>query len=391
MGRRDAPGRFAVAGMPSEDRGPAVSAAPRFEVLDAMRGLAAFAVVIHHAWMTLPESLTDPWLGFLRWPLGLSPLFMIHDGRAAVMFFFVLSGFVLALPLLRGGAFSYGVYAGRRFCRIWLPFAASILLSVALYHAIAPGFVEGVSRWFHTDSWQVASTADLVVLHLLMFGTNDVVGLNNVMWSLVYELRISLIFPLIVLLTRGPIWLAVVTGLAVQLGADVAIHLQGLPLRPYNGADAMQSLLLTAHFLGSFMLGALLARHRELLLFNLARMHGWTRPILWAAAICLVAFRLDPVSAVGAALLILLALESARFQRLMSRNAFIWLGRNSFSLYLVHLPVLLTLVHGFAHLVPVPTLVAVSIGVSLLASEVMYRLVEGPSIALGRSVGRRMR
>jgi peptidoglycan/LPS O-acetylase OafA/YrhL len=62
--------------------------------LDALRGIAAFIVVLHHAWLSLPNR--PEWL---QWLLETTPLRPIAMGRQAVLFFFVLSGFVLTRAL----------------------------------------------------------------------------------------------------------------------------------------------------------------------------------------------------------------------------------------------------------------------------------------------------
>ena len=68
-----------------------------------------------------------PW-AWLRY----TPLRLLVDGEAAVILFFVLSGYVLALPFIAGTQLTYGRYLVKRICRIWLPFAAAILLAAAL-------------------------------------------------------------------------------------------------------------------------------------------------------------------------------------------------------------------------------------------------------------------
>jgi peptidoglycan/LPS O-acetylase OafA/YrhL len=76
----------------------------RVKTLDAVRGLAALVVALDHAYLTVPEgirtgihSYAEPWF-WLRY----SPLRLMLQGSAAVMAFFVLSGFVLILPFLDG-------------------------------------------------------------------------------------------------------------------------------------------------------------------------------------------------------------------------------------------------------------------------------------------------
>ena len=54
------------------------------------------------------------------WWLTETPLAVLRAGREAVDFFFVLSGFVLVLPFLKGPV-AYPDFVFRRVCRIWIP------------------------------------------------------------------------------------------------------------------------------------------------------------------------------------------------------------------------------------------------------------------------------
>ena len=63
-----------------------------------------------------------------------------------------------------------------------------------------------------------------------------------------------------------------------------------------------------------------------------------------------------------------------------------WLGTRSFSLYLIHFPVVIALSHVIDpdHLV---VLIAVELAASLLAAEAFCRLIERPSHRLSKRVG----
>ena len=55
---------------------------------------------------------------------------LIAAGREAVVFFFVLSGFVLSVPYAGPRAPRYGKFLAKRMCRIYPPFAAAVLISM---------------------------------------------------------------------------------------------------------------------------------------------------------------------------------------------------------------------------------------------------------------------
>ena len=97
---------------------------------------------------------------------------------------------------------------------------------------------------------------------------------------------------------------------------------------------------------------------------------------------------------VGAVLIVLLFVSWDPAKRLGDTAAAQWLGRVSFSLYLVHLPIILAAV-TLLRSVSLPLALAVSVAASLVAAELFYRYVEQPahrlSTAAGRAVGRRTR
>ena len=71
----------------------------RFEALDSLRGLAALVVVINHGLDLFPGIGGPPIVvGLAVGRVLHSPLSLLWDGLGAVAVFFVLSGFVLALP-----------------------------------------------------------------------------------------------------------------------------------------------------------------------------------------------------------------------------------------------------------------------------------------------------
>ena len=101
----------------------------RYRALDAVRGLAAISIVVHHCILSLPQDTQDRIEALLKY----TPLRPFSTGRPFVLLFFVLSGFVLAVAIRSEQRFTYGAFVAKRFCRIYLPYAASLAFSIAIF------------------------------------------------------------------------------------------------------------------------------------------------------------------------------------------------------------------------------------------------------------------
>ena len=356
----------------------------RVRVLDSLRGLAAFMVVLYHAWQTLPAG---PLADGIRQALLFAPFKAAVGARPAVILFFVLSGYVLALAPARGPGegIGWGGFALRRICRIWLPFAAPVLLSAGLWWVLRSAALPDVHPWFNADPWSATPDATALGRHLAMLGDTHSAHLNVVMWSLTYELRISLLFPLLLLAVQRLSLRMLLPGmLALQVVTDATMRWLGLPLAPFFGDGWAGATLTTLHFVNCFPVGALLALRGSAVQAILAGLPDPALAGLWIAAILLLGPSVDCTCTLGAALLMALATGSLRARRVLEVPPLLWLGRVSYSLYLVHVPVLLVIVHGLHGLLPLEALLLLAIPLALLAAQAMNCWAEQPAIALAR-------
>jgi peptidoglycan/LPS O-acetylase OafA/YrhL len=370
----------------------------RIDELDAVRGIAALVVVLHHCWQALlPDQNTFPFvLGALpitaqaRWAawINLSPLKLLFAGHPAVGLFFVLSGLVLTKQLQGARHLGYGQFVIRRFFRIWVPFAIVILVAALLCQRLGGPLVD--LPWIN-ESWSAVPGLSLVAGHLLMLGTSYYVSLDNPMWSLVHELRISLVFPLIARLAERA-WrpllfasLGLFTLLSITHLTDFAI---GTVAHTALGRDLLHSLVQTLRYTLFFVLGIGLGL-KGAAVGTWLRQRSRARLQLWVLAFALLALPylagyIELAYAVGATLLLALCMHSLRARQLLKMPVLAWLGRVSYSLYLVHLLVLLSLVHALHGVLPLPAILVLGVTLSLGAADLCNRLIELPANRLGK-------
>lgn len=360
--------------------------ADRLEELDALRGLAAVAVLIHHAVQLIPryETPAITGAGWLRYTMTqLTPLRIVEMGRPAVLFFFVLSGYVLVRALLRNGSPGLGAFAAQRTIRLGLPVAVSVLLSVALYAGFAEPALPAEWRERSLFTWLEPPTLGQVASNIALMADNDDMRLNVVLWSLVHEWRLSLLLPL-VLLFRGRVALFIAAVLALM-----AIGIMGgaTENRVLLGPQLHSTVAASLYFTGGLGTGALLA-----LAFgqDVPRLGPQAMLAAGMATIALFSMSSDLPVYAASALLIVMARQPGRLRALLRSPLLVGLGAISFSLYLVHVPVLVATMHALHDDWPPEAMAAFATLLALAAALPMYRCVEVPSRRLARRVEKRL-
>ena len=369
----------------------------RFEELDLLRGLAALTVVFGHFAATFPA------LAWWSLPFQYGPLSIFIAGHQAVVFFFVLSGFVLSLPFQKGTPVSYNVYITKRILRIYPPYICAVGVAFFFREWLYAGPVPGVGAWFNA-SWGTPVTWAVAKNYLIMIGPfrgNDFIP---VIWSLIHEMRISIIFPaLIWLVIRRP---KTSFGVAVLVSGGCFALFELRDRNIIREPFALQTL----QYVGVFIVGALLARYRGPLVARFAGLSRRAKGSVLGAAVLLYTYiywlppwvaQCNPqaaawlerevlgeaVTTAGVCLFIVAALSG--MPSVLTTRPFKFLGAISYSLYLYHaicLKIAVTVLHGRMPLWLVLLLaLAASFGVSALS----YYTVERPSVRLGRWLTKR--
>jgi peptidoglycan/LPS O-acetylase OafA/YrhL len=366
--------------------------------LDSLRGAAAFVVLCHHllliqpaAWLSysqsLPFRLENPW----SW-IYATPLSLLVNGQASVLIFFVLSGLVLALSFVGRDRQDYAPFLIKRFTRLWPAFAVAILISAGLQWLAGRIPPAGVSNWF-LGSWNVPPSLQVVAQHLELtqFLSKASGELDNPMWSLVHELRISLIFPALVFFAFR--WPFSATALSIVL-MPICFVILGSAYR-----DIAASFADTGIYIWLFVAGAVLAANLQIarnLMASLSR-PVWTA--VWIASLALLMFAkggdIYPLhkaakllaAGMGAIAIVAMCTGENRITRLLETPLPAWLGKVSYSLYLIHVPAMLTVFYLFPG-APYLLNAGISLLCALAMAEVLYRRIEAPSMRIGRNWAR---
>ena len=363
----------------------------RYIELDSLRGLAAGTVVLHHLSYVFHTTQTFKILDH-------SPLRVLGAGHEAVILFFLLSGFVLSVPFSRPDAPGYLAYIVKRICRIYLPYLAAVGLALLGAHFLYTLVPTG-NNWID-GTWSQRPTPRLVLQHLILLKQFDYAQLNTAFWSLVFEARISIIFPALW-------WIANRFRHTVILPAAFAITMLCAALSERLGhPDFWLTFLYSAFFLVGIVLfkrlPAISARLRrvgptvrgllianmllcfylpETMRFPLGRIHGLVTMQMYLREWVILA---------GASGCMIAALEWQAFRHLLHRPALLRLGQISFSMYLVHGTLLFALIRAFHDRLNIFWLAPVYLIGTYLAAEAFHFCVERPSIALGRHMAKRL-
>jgi peptidoglycan/LPS O-acetylase OafA/YrhL len=304
------------------------------------------------------------------------------------LLFFVLSGFVLALQV-RGGP-SYVAFVLHRFFRLQIPYLVAITVAMGLGWW-ATGRGPHLSAWFDAV-WTKGPTIRDAVMQWSLIGHFDPMSFNPPVWSLVYEMRISLIFPLLAVCCFRFGWRSAMAIPFLLLGASGIEHV-------LHRSSWAVDLSATALYVPLFVTGILVASDRERIVRFTGRlgptMIGLTAAValllytypfwFWPGSRLLHLWVIDTAFVtLGATYFIVLALSMPRLAGWLAVPPLRWLGRVSYSLYLTHVLVLLGMVHALSGLLPLPTLLLIGVGASLVGADLFNRAVEQPALRIGR-------
>lgn len=302
---------------------------------------------------------------------------IVLNAHAAVVVFFVLSGFVLGKSLRTRGltAGTITQFYVRRIFRIYPAMWVAITLGLGYFLFVrdipAPHFAAWANKHY-----------DPALLSAVM-AAETYLGINNyllpTLWTITVELAASVLLPFIVLAMTRWRW----STLPLLIGLAILSMISGVALRtvPLYMIDFALGAALAVY--GTDRIGrgsALAAAGAVTILLFFRQLHGWT----YDAAV--------PGLVEGLAATVLIATIVQKGSRILNHRALTTIGDWSYSIYLLHLPIayaIARLIDHFLWVTPLddraPLLVMMmTTVVTVPLAALMYRFIELPGIVLGK-------
>ena len=311
----------------------------KLNAAESIRGLACMAVVFSHLSLSFfPDlhafdvvgPLQPSWMAWIHQ----SPFGFWFSGTAAVYVFFVLSGYVLSFAIYKHAnqlqtKVKNMLY--KRYPRLAIPALFSCLLTWLLFQSFQVD-PQNVGAWLADYLTQSVSLKDAIyqgAIGSFLFAQSSV---NWVLWTMQVELFGSLLLFLLILIRQYQQWLFFLAAVLL-LSISYWIWSEGVFLG-----------------LSCFVLGMLIyAYARELPLFvailmglsglYLAGTHDNSGSYQWLVAL-LGTKTYDYANALAGVLLVYSILMSPQISSYLDQKGLVKLGEWSFSIYLLHLPLL---------------------------------------------------
>lgn len=379
--------------------------AERFMELEGLRGLAAIIVVVFHAILMFypglfygPESYGGLPIQNMRFEDNLyaNPLMGILTGSFSVAIFFVLSGFVLSVGFLKkGDAGIIKRLAAKRYIRLTLPALAAILFSYIIIQSGLGAWKVQAAEITHS-SWlaglwtQAPSLWDALTQSVYGVFVTGSASYNPVLWTMKYELIGSfIIFGVALLFSNSKYrWivyliLCLVFHSSWYLGFIIGMILADLYVNHKKQLLSIPAWALVIGAIAGVGLGAFPPTNLRGTLFQWIQIPSMTH-----------AQNMSFYLTVAATLVILAVLSLPRLVKFFAHPKIALFGKYTFALYLVHMPILLSLGAGVfvAVFKEVGFHMAVAISMSaafiviIPISYLFERYIDAPSIKLSSSI-----
>ncbi|MNR79359.1 Acyltransferase family protein [compost metagenome] len=343
-----------------------MSTVSRMPCVDALKAVACLLIVFHH--LAFYGPMSD-----IAYPLMPTVIDLFYQyGRMAVQAFFVIAGFLLATKFAPDGAASVSrplnaIY--QRYLRLVIPYLVALVFAI-LCAALA-------REWVSSDSIPDAPSFAQLLPHIfLLQDLLDQDALSAGVWYVAIDFQLFAVAALLLWLagkieahagTKRP-HLRLLGPLFITLLTLVSLFV-------FNRNQGLDETAL--YFFGSYGLGALAY-------WATRRQHG----MFWLMLLCavvlaalLVEFR-GRILVAGCVMLVLgVARQSGALERWVMPGFLTYLGRISYSVFLIHFPLCMLVNAVFFHFFPHQAVanvigMLVAVGVSIGGGALLFRWVE---------------
>ncbi|MCU5501174.1 acyltransferase, partial [Bacillus wiedmannii] len=274
-----------------------------------------------------------------------------------------------------------------------IPYIVAIIIAILCQTTMSKYGISNLSEWFNR-SWTIESSLSLIAQHILLIGKYNTDAYNGVIWSLVHEMRISIIFPLVLMVClRKTLRYSLLSLFSFSICSVVILFL-------FHSSLTLTSYALTLHYTVLFLLGALVAKYKNnLIVFYSNRTKN--EKIAWFLFAVLLymyeglvgeinllnnfIFR-DYVVAISACLFVILSLSVSTLSSLLRNKYLLYLGKISYSLYLYHIISLFSLVYMLHEIFPLPIVLMLSLILSFILAIISYLFVEKFAFRIGKYI-----
>jgi peptidoglycan/LPS O-acetylase OafA/YrhL len=338
-----------TAGSGTELRHEQYLASSHRPAFDGMRGIGFLLVITAH----IPSA----------------PLFGYLQGWSAVWLFFVISGYLLTMLMMReeqaNGRIRFGPFLIKRFFRIVPAYLAAVLIYWLACLMLAP---------LADEIEPFKARLPYYLTFMPEYAQTKVFTIFVHSWTVGIELKFYLLFPpLVFLLIKDATWRLAVTAITAVLLTTIGTF--------------------TAHSYVAILCGAMLAMAMErprgyALIARLTRVPAVVPLTLLAALFALLA-RVEiypPVAAVATYLVAYAIVQQGAWLPVLLWRPLVYLGQRSYGAYLLHMLMIRFGYMAFGNDTALGGYLTASLCLALTipAAELLYRTVEQPGAALAR-------
>jgi peptidoglycan/LPS O-acetylase OafA/YrhL len=322
----------------------------KLQFVEGLRGFAALIVIFQHLVLMFYPALytgtaanahfSNP---FLEHNISLSPLNILYNGNFAVCLFFVLSGFVLSFKYFKTNQPHIVLeYAIKRYFRLFIPVAFSILFVIAALAITAPNIL-GLEIYTNGGDWlkglftEKPNMPDVLYNMFIDVFVNGNNKYNPVLWTMGVEfLGSMMLFAALMLMhfvnRKDIVLLVIIVFLVFSKYYFYAAFFAGALISLYYIKEV--EVKKTNYLLNTLLL--------------IAGIYFASYPTAWqylqeSIYSPLLILKIDLMNfslVLGSVLIFLMVTKSKIAQGIFSMTIFRFLGQISFSSYLIHLVIL---------------------------------------------------